>query len=744
MGRLKTYTRRAFLIGAAATAGGVAFGTYLVKKPLDNPLAEGLSEGTATFNPWVKISAEGITLIAPHMDMGQGVASMQAMLIAEELDLNMDQFTVDFGQPSPAYYNTALASDGAPFLSSDTGLFAETARAAMGALSKVIGLQGTGGSSSVPDSYTKLRVAGAVARETLKAAAAQLFGVPRDALQTGAGAVILPDGRAVPYTDLAAIAATIDPVENVTLRDPAEWRLIGKPVERLDMLAKSTGTLAFGIDQKVEGMVYAALAVNPRKGAACTGFDASDAEKMPGVLKVVPVSGGAAVIATNTWYAMEAAKTVRCTFAEAAYPADQAAHWAAVEAAFTPETLDCEWRNDGDIDTALGETPFEAEYRAPYVAHQPLEPLNAIARVTGQGVEIWGASQMPRFLQQVVAPIAGLKPEQVVLHNQYAGGSFGHRLEFENFRYAVEIATQMPGTPVKLTFTREDDFAQDFTRPLAMARAKGAVSEGRISAFDMAVASPSVTRSQMGRIGLAAHGPDTQIVAGLWNLPYALDNLRIRGHAVEGLAPVSSWRSVGASFAGFFGESFLDELIHAAGLDPMQARIDLCTLRHARKVLETLQEMAWSQPLPQGHARGVALVESFGVPCGEVIEISNQNGAIKLEKLWVVADVGRVVDPVNIENLLAGGALFGLGHAMNCEITYADGAAEQSNFDSHAGMRFAQAPQVFTKALENGPAIRGIGEPPVPPAAPALANAIFALTGERLREMPFNKAVEFV
>ncbi|NBR90725.1 MAG: xanthine dehydrogenase family protein molybdopterin-binding subunit, partial [Rhodobacteraceae bacterium] len=308
MGRLKTYTRRAFLIGAAATAGGVAFGTYLVKKPLDNPLAEGLSEGTATFNPWVKISAEGITLIAPHMDMGQGVASMQAMLIAEELDLNMDQFTVDFGQPSPAYYNTALASDGAPFLSSDTGLVAETARAAMGALSKVIGLQGTGGSSSVPDSYTKLRVAGAVARETLKAAAAQLFGVPRDALQTGAGAVILPDGRAVPYTDLAAIAATIDPVENVTLRDPAEWRLIGKPVERLDMLAKSTGTLAFGIDQKVEGMVYAALAVNPRKGAACTGFDASDAEKMPGVLKVVPVTGGAAVIATNTWYAMEAAK----------------------------------------------------------------------------------------------------------------------------------------------------------------------------------------------------------------------------------------------------------------------------------------------------------------------------------------------------------------------------------------------------------------------------------------------------
>jgi len=185
-------------------------------------------------------------------------------------------------------------------------------------------------------------------------------------------------------------------------------------------------------------------------------------------------------------------------------------------------------------------------------------------------------------------------------------------------------------------------------------------------------------------------------------------------------------------------------LIHAAGLDPMQARIDLCSLPHARKVLETLQDMAWSTPLPTGHARGVALVESFGVPCGEVVEVSLQNGAVKLEKLWVVADVGRVVDPVNMDNLLAGGALFGLGHAMNCEITYAAGAAEQTNFDSHPGLRFAQAPQVFTKALENGPAIRGIGEPPVPPAAPALANAIFALTGQRLREMPFSRAIDFV
>ena len=744
MGRLKTYSCRAFLVGSVAFAGGVAFGTYLARRDPANPLHSDLPEGAASFNPWVRIDATGITLIAPHMDMGQGAASLQTMLIAEELDLEMGQFTVEFGAPSPAYYNTALAAEGAPFLSSDTGLMAETTRGAMGVLSKVIGLQVTGGSSTVPDSFDKLRVAGAVARETLKAAAAQVHGVAPASLTTEAGAVILPDGTALPYTTLAATAAGIDPIEDVVLRDPAQWRLIGKPVERLDIVAKSTGTLAFGIDQTVEGMVCAAVKLNPAKGAPCRSFDAATARTMPGVRDVVAVTGGVAVIASNTWLAMQAAEAISCDFAPAAYPADQAAHWAAVEAAFTPETLDSEWRNEGDVTAALGTTPIEAEYRAPYLAHQPLEPLNAIARVTPAGVELWGASQMPRFLQQIVAPIAGCKADDVILHNQYAGGSFGHRLEFDNFRYAVEIASQMPGVPVKLTFTRETDFAQDYTRPLAMARARGAVRSGEVVALEMAIASPSVTRSQMARAGAPAPGPDAQIVAGMWNMPYALPNFRAAGHAVTGLAPVSSWRSVGASFAGFFGESFLDELIHAAGLDPMQARIDLCSLPHARKVLETLQDMAWSTPLPTGHARGVALVESFGVPCGEVVEVSLQNGAVKLEKLWVVADVGRVVDPVNMDNLLAGGALFGLGHAMNCEITYAAGAAEQTNFDSHPGLRFAQAPQVFTKALENGPAIRGIGEPPVPPAAPALANAIFALTGQRLREMPFSRAIDFV
>ncbi len=745
MSRVGKIARRSFLIGSAAILGGVAFGVYRVKTPYANPLEYGLAEGSATFNPWVLIDAEKVTLITPHADKGQGVASAQAALIAEELDIEFGQFEISFGAPDKAYWNTAMAAEGAPFMASDDSFLAETTRGVMGGAIKLLGMQMTGGSSAMPDSFVKLREAGAVARETLKLAASKQTGVPVARLKTANGAVQLPDGTALKYTELAGIAAGLDPVRNVSLRAPSEWRLIGKPMQRLDMLAKVTGTQGYGIDLQIDGIVHATVRMNPRQGGAINGYDDSAAKAMPGVKAILPITGGVAVVADNTWRAFQAADAIDCDWGPAPYPAEQDDHWAEVAASFTKDQLDKTWRDEGDAAAATAQGAFEAEYRSPYVAHQPLEPLNAVIRVTDEAVDVWSGQQVPRLLQQIVGKVTGHKPAQVRFHNQFIGGSFGHRLEFEYLKQAAEIAKQMPGTPVKLTYKREEDFAHDFPRHIAMARGKGTVADGKVVAMDLSIASPSVMTSQMGRVGIPVPGPDMQIVAGAWNNAYALPNLRVRGYRVPELAPVSSWRSVGAAGAGFFFDSFLDELIHEAGADPMAERIRMMNHDLSRKVLETVAEMSsWGGELAPGKGRGVAFVESFGVPTAEVVEVTNTDDGIRIDKVWVAAEVGQVVDPVNFENLVQGGVIFGLGHAMNSRITYADGMAEQANFWDAEGMRNYQCPEIFVKGLENGSKVRGIGEPPVPPAAPALANAIFAATGKRLREMPFNQFVDFV
>jgi isoquinoline 1-oxidoreductase beta subunit len=313
-----------------------------------------------------------------------------------------------------------------------------------------------------------------------------------------------------------------------------------------------------------------------------------------------------------------------------------------------------------------------------------------------------------------------------------------------NVLYAAEVGAQLPGVPVKLTFSREEDFAHDFPRPLAVCRVSGRASEGRVDTLDIAVAAPSVMASQMDRAGLPVGGPDAQIPAGIWNAPYAIPNCRVRAYRAPELAPVSSWRSVGASHGGFFLECALDELIHAAGADPLTERLRLCDDPVVRKVLEAVGEMCgWGEALPPGTGRGLALVESFGTPVAEVVQVSQTPDGIRIDQVWVAAEVGRVIDPVNFENQVQGAVVWGLGHAMNSELTYVDGRTQQTNFHQFTGMRLAQCPAIEVRGLENGEIVGGIGEPPVPPAAPALANAIFAATGQRLREMPFNRFVQF-
>ncbi|EBA14010.1 xanthine dehydrogenase family protein molybdopterin-binding subunit [Roseobacter sp. CCS2] len=745
MGRIKTIARRSFLIGSAAIAGGVAFGVYAVRRTPDNPLEDDLAAGAATFNPWVLVDSEKVTLITPHADKGQGVMSSQAALIAEELDIEFGQFETSFGRPSGAYWNRGLSHETVPFAPTDERWIANTMRDVAGGAIKLLGMQTTGGSTSMPDSFDKLREAGAVARETLKLAASQQEGVPVENLSTANGAVILPDGRQLPYTSLAAAAATVEPVTDITLRPPSAWRLIGKPMQRLDIVAKSTGTQQFGIDLALDGMVHATVCTSPRRGGTLDGYDATEAMTMRGVSDVLEVTNGVAVVADNTWRAIQAINAIKFEWGPAPYPAEQADHWQTLEDSFTDARLDSTWRDDGDAASTLADGDIvEATYRSPYVAHAPLEPLNAIVLVKDDSVEIWAGHQSPSQVLIEVGKITGHDASQITFHNQFIGGSFGHRLESEFIKQATEIANQMRGTPVKLTYSREEDFAQDFPRHPAIGRARGKVDDGKVVAIDLEIAGTSVLTSQLGRQGISLPMADPTLAAGAWNNPYDVPHYRVRTYRAPELMPVSSWRAVGAPGAGFIFDTFLDELIHAAGADPIEERIRLMGHDVSRKVLEAVAEMSdWGGPLGENQAKGVAFIESFGVPTAEVVQVTNTDRGIKIDKVWVACDVGTIIDPINFENNVQGGVVFGLGHAMNCELTVSDGKVEQSNYHAHEAMRMHQCPEIFVRGLENGTQVRGIGEPPVPPVAPALGNAIFAATGQRIREMPFWNHVDF-
>ncbi|MDB2475991.1 molybdopterin-dependent oxidoreductase [Paracoccaceae bacterium] len=746
MSRFGKIARRTFLIGSAAVVGGVAFGAYKYRSEGENPLLEDLGTNEAAITPYVKIDANGITLITPRADKGQGAYSIQAALIAEELDVDLDQINVDPGPPSPTYYNTAISNEAVPFKPTDDGFMAESMRTVADAAMKFMGMQITGGSTTVPDGYEKLRQAGAVARETLKAAAHEKTGVHVTRMKTRSGHVILPDGQELSYQSLASIAADIDPVRDVALRAESEWRYIGKPMQRLDVQAKSTGTQNYGIDFELPGMLHATVKLNPHQGGAtATDYDAADALSMRGVKGVHPVMNGIAVVADNTWRAFQAADMISANWPKSDMPDTMEGHWQALSDAFKEDQQEIQNRDDGDVEAELAKGDvLNAEYRAPYVAHAPLEPINATVLMTDDRIDIWTGTQIPRFIENNVAKLTGFEHDQIHLHVLMMGGSFGHRLEDDVVRQAVQVAMEYKGTPIKLTYRREEDMMHDYTRQIAMARASGRVENGQVSAMDLGIAMPSVVASQMSRQGISLPGPDAIIVTGAWEQPFDVPNLRVTGYRAKPLAPLSSWRSVGASTNAFFHEGMMDELIHAAGADPLAERLRLCSHEPSRKVLEKVGEMSnWGAPLGENRGRGLAFCWSFGVATAEVVDITVTENGIRIDDVYIAAEVGKVVDPINFDNLVKGGVIYGLGHAMNCEITYTDGIAEQDNFWSHEGMRMHQTPRIHVAGLENGSKIRGIGEPPVPPAAPALANAIFDATGQRLREMPFSKFVDF-
>ena len=479
MGTIGKIARRTFLVGAAAVAGGVAFGYYKYRQPYENPLAGRLGDGEAAFNPWIKIAEDNtITVFVPRAEMGQGVSTTLAALVAEELDVTLDQLTVEHGPAAEAYYNGALLSEGTPYPAFDHGLVPGALRSVMGVVGKFLALQVTGGSTATIDAFEKMRHAGALAREMLKAEAAERLGVPTSTLVTDKATVTDPaSGRSLSYGELAAGAAGRSPPSSLALRSPSEWKLLRKAQPRVDMMAKVTGAPIFGIDVKLDGMKHATIRMNPKLGGKLLSLDASAALSMRGVSKVIEIrhrlGEGYAVIADNTWRAFQAADLVVAEWGDPERPLDTESQREVLRAALAgPDGFAL--RTLGDPEIAFADAPADkvvtADYSVPFLAHATMEPMNATAWLRDGRLDVWAPNQAPTIVRKTCAEAAGIDEAMTEVHTTHLGGGFGRRGEFDYAVYATLVAKEADGAPVKVTWTREEDTQHDFYRPMALAR----------------------------------------------------------------------------------------------------------------------------------------------------------------------------------------------------------------------------------------------------------------------------------
>lgn len=712
-------SRRTFLKATALVAGGlvIAFAIPQAKRFL-MPGAEKQAAGADASklpapNAFLRIGTDNtITVMLAHSEMGQSIWTTLPMLIAEELDADWSTIKVEHASAAPEYAHTAY------------------------------GIQITGGSSTTWSEFDRYRQAGALTRALLISAAAEKLGVSANALRTENGFVV-SDSEKVSFGDLAEIAAKLPTPTSVVLKDPKDWKIIGKATKRLDSPEKINGTAKFGQDVQFEGLKIALVAHSPVFGGKVKSFDATTSKQINGVHNVVQVPTGVAVIADHYWAAKQGRDALKID-------------WDLGENA----TLDSkkmleEYRTlaasnglpaakAGDTQAALGKasTIIEAEYIAPYLAHSPMEPLNCAVKITEEGCEIWTGTQMQTVDQGAAAKILGLKPEQVKIHTLFLGGGFGRRANpaADFVSEAVHVA-KAAGIPVKTVWTREDDVKGGYYRPMFLHKAKiGLGDDGMPVAWQHTEVGQSIMTGTPFESVMIKDGVDATSVEGVADSPYlkSVPNHQVELHTVNATIPVLWWRSVGHSHSAFVMESLIDELAHAAKQDPLEYRRALLKghPRHLATLNLAAEKADWGKPLPKGMARGIAVHESFGSFVTQVAEVSVVEGQVKVHRMITAIDCGLAVNPESLTAQMESSISFGLGAALFSEITFKEGQVQQSNFHDYQVLRMKDMPKVEVYIVPSTEKMGGVGEPGLPPVAPAVTNAIFAATGKRIRSLP--------
>jgi isoquinoline 1-oxidoreductase beta subunit len=757
--------RRSLLLAGTGLAGALIVGWGLLppRSRLGRPDTLADADGRIALNGWIRIAPDGHVVLAMNRsEMGQGVHTALAMLVAEELELPLARIELTDAGADAIYGNVAVLVASLPVHPHDAEPGRETrgvrlGRWVVGKVARELGLSVTGGSSSVADAWEPLRLAAATARAQLVGAASLTWKLPVDELMVEGGSVShAGSGQRAHYGELARVAAAT-PTGDVRLKPREHWKLIGRDVPRIDLPAKVTGTAAFGLDQRLPGMVYAVVRHCPMLGGGPGRVDVEPAMRLAGVERVVrlgPYAGSTpalAVVGRSTWHARRGAAALAIDW----QPPPAGTLDSARIAATLAETARAAASGDegfafhrvGEPDAALAAAAkrVEALYRAPYLAHATMEPPNCTARVADGRVELWAPTQVPSFARAIAARVAGVPEANVDLHVTYLGGGFGRRLEVDVIGQAVRIALETGGRPVQLVWTREEDVAHDFYRPAGAAFLQAALdAEGRVQALKITSAGDALTPRFMERNAPWLAGPidlpDKAAIEGLFDLPYAVPNQRIAHVATHSGVPIGNWRAVGHSHNAFFSECFVDELAHAAGRDPVAFRLAMLAdmPRHAAVLRLAAERAGWDRPLPAGTARGVALHESFGSIVAQVVEASLEGGQPRVQRVVCAADVGTVVNPGIVAQQMESAIVFGLSAALFGRVDIVGSVVQQSNFPNHPILTLAQTPRIETHLVASINPPGGVGEPGTPPVAPALANALFALTGQRARELPLS------
>ncbi|MBV8211061.1 MAG: xanthine dehydrogenase family protein molybdopterin-binding subunit [Burkholderiaceae bacterium] len=699
---LEDSPRRAFLKATGALGGGLVLGFFVPVKP-----ARAVTDAGTAFQPnaFLRVGSDGtVTVIVGLAEMGQGILTGIAQLMAEELEADWSKVRVELAPTDPAYNNP------------------------------VFGFQGTGGSFSTRGHWEPMRRAGATAREMLISAAALTWRVDPASCSAEQGKVVHPSGRQASYGELAAKAATLPIPPDARLKDPKDFRIIGKALKQLDSPDKIRGAAAFGIDVRLRGMLVCLVARPPVLGSKLVSFDAAKTKQIPGVRQVVSISSGVAVVADGFWPAKLGRDALQVTWDEGtgAHLSSAGISAALVDLTAKPGIAA---RNDGDVDSPNAKSVVEAIYEVPYLAHACMEPMNCTAVVKSDSAEVWAPTESPGLDRDVLAKVAGVDPARLTLHTTLMGCGFGRRFARDFSIDAVEVAKAV-ATPVQVIYSREDDMKGQYYRPAAAARLRAGLDDaGRPVSLLARTACSSILRAAGWPL---KNGIDGVAVDGLKQWPYDTDNVRVEWAPYENGIVVWWWRSEGSSQNVYFVESFIDELAHAAGRDPFEYRRALLTHSpRLRGVLEAAADKSdWRKPLPTGRARGIAACECFGSFVAQVAEVSVSAGHPRIHRVVCAVDCGQIVNPEAIKRQIEGGVIFGISAALYGNISLKDGRVEQGNFDDYRVIRMGEAPPIDVHILASSEKPGGVGEIGTPPTAPAVCNAIFSLTGKRVRKLP--------